>query len=237
MPSPTDNLTVYVTGACPYTCPECNQAEYRASHADYFMPLDEIDELIERTRALGHCWRRVLWAGGEPLLWPHLEEGTVRLKESGVAAEVHLITAGPDPVRLDAAFELFDKVRVSLHPTNRAHVEEIRRRRPDVPINDVPHRPLPRRFDLSTIPAPACWAAALALVDRRVYWCSNCWPIMRRFGLEEAAYPELSRSIDDDFLDHFRRLGPCRHEHLICSACVANPNYWARASKDMEQPT
>lgn len=81
-----------LTDACNFCCPYCRPAEITPQSQTQLLSVDEWMNILGAFHHIGV--KAVRLTGGEPLLYPHIEELLGRIKETGWFEDISMTTNG-----------------------------------------------------------------------------------------------------------------------------------------------
>ncbi len=240
-------VSLFVTGECNLNCPHCSQAEFRRDHGD--MTLETVDAVIARV-ATRHDQDEV-WnvhiTGGEPTLWPHLEEACARLRKSGLFRQIRIFTNCIAAKPLFACLKVGKADMVYTNRTN-AHRRNLRTlierwgqttnaqdssqgRVFAVGHENYRHKPLPDSPLEGVLPSD-CNCDKSAVMGARVYVCGNVYANCARFHINMPA--GASCALDEDWIAAKDAFGDTRFEMEACRVCLVNKKVMDIVNSDLE---
>ena len=221
-------LCLFVTGKCNLNCPHCNQKYVMDGLGEYEISLEELDHIIASCQERNIHFHTIEFTGGEPSKWSHLEEGLKRLKDSGIADHLTLITNGNDAQRISSlATEYCDWYFVSVPQATPRQIA-IHRMRGLMPCwNPEVHHPVPTSPHKDCVPAECVMqhtrqgvaVCHLMYIRGTVYYC--CMASALEHLVED---PPQSYDFDDDFITP---LSNRKFDQSICAFCLCNPKVWS----------
>lgn len=222
------NLKMYlwVTSDCNLACPLCNQKYARNLHKGYNMSMDELRFFIASSIDRGIHYFTIELMGGEPTMWPNLEEAVNLIYDSKVCDHITLATNGNTPEKILKLESLLYYWVVS---RTQATPEQVARYMPfsyKITFNKEPHRAEPNRSIPDTLPAVCCvtqdkWRTpyeSVLYLKGKVYYCHFA-PALERWTPRD----DLSCDFKDDFVKKF--LGK-KYDKKICTYCTGNNKVW-----------
>jgi hypothetical protein len=219
-----NHFNFFTTARCTRDCPECSQRGFRRWAPDYELSLNDLVEWIQLTKASGYPpYRSLILTGGEPLLWPHVEEGARLLRESGLGDQVNLFTNG-DPVDrvTDGLMESLSTLRISYYGDNNRAIRRLQERY-GAKVEVAPRRRhylIPRELAGSEVLPARCGCEGPALLGDRVYGCAMLVTVANEFGLDLARYPESHCRLQVGYLELLAGFPRTRHD--CCRGCIGN---------------
>lgn len=217
------SMSLFVTRSCQLNCQHCNQGALRGSTVED-MTLAHIDALIAASVKSGYTYKRIVLAGGEPLLWPDIEEAISRLEASRIVNMIELFTNG---LRVDEVVQLLGRfkklvVRVSNYGEVNAEARQLLTERlPNHPrlyqVERTQFIPLPT--EETRVPDPVgCACPGFGLVGGRVGSCPMIHELSLRFPHHD--YGKLSTELSPGFAERLPpRAGPwcglCTHSETL----------------------
>ena len=113
-------INFHLLQACNMRCGHCFAASLHTRH----LPLDEAGEIVRLLSQEG--FKKINFAGGEPMLYPELDSLIREAKESGMTTSI--ITNGTKitDIWLDAMSGYLDWVALSIDSANSEHAQSVR---------------------------------------------------------------------------------------------------------------
>ncbi len=217
-------VSIKVTTRCNAWCDLCGLREWMKANP-YDMSMQEFERFIEASLVSGYRFDKVVLSGGEPLIWPSLEQGIYLLRKSGLTRGITLYTNALAVALLSrdilaAIVGAVDCVRVSLHEWNRqsyltlknqfgARVQCVER-----PFVVPPHVPME-----GSLPAD-CTCKSLSVSRDAVHLCTGQEAVAARLPRQCGHASSSSAEIRPGYmksLDFDRR-----HDRDVCKACLSN---------------
>jgi organic radical activating enzyme len=110
-----DQFEFHVVSHCNLACRGCNHASPQLKRE--LVEEKSVQDDIDHLKRLGISTKILRVLGGEPLLHPKIDRLLHRIKETGLAAELHVVTNGVLLGRMTRDFwDTVDAVQVSLYP-------------------------------------------------------------------------------------------------------------------------
>ncbi len=219
-----NHFNIFTNARCTRDCPQCSQRGFRAVDVGYELSLDDLAEWIECTQASGYLtYRSIILTGGEPLLWPVIEEGARMLNESGLGEQLNLFSNGDCIERVtDDLMESLSTLRLS-HYGNNAHGIELLKERYGNKVSVVDrqqHFPIPTKLAGNEVLPAQCGCEGPALMGRRVYGCAMLVTVANEHGIDLSRYPESQCDLQVGYLELLS--GFPRTQHNCCRGCIGN---------------
>ena len=215
-----NRVSLMVTLACTRRCPKCIQRKLLQWHGDYQMGMEELDWFIECTGS--HVFDSLTITGGEPLLWDHLEEGVVRLRESGIARRIDMFSNGDQLWKITPTLmEHLDELRISMYGDT-SYAVWLAQANGKVQLADRSkhYEPPAALFPADLVWPPKCNCPGIMVCNGGAYACANVPAVMAECGIASADYPALMCKLDPFYLDEVRPYWGQAHE--LCRGCLAN---------------
>jgi hypothetical protein len=216
---------LFVTGECNIKCGLCSQLEYRQAHGH--LSLETARLVVQQVKATG-IRPFLSITGGEPTLWPHLEEFAAEAANSGAWAGITMFSNIKDPEMLA---RILRAGHVSKIYTNRANCNNkgaddlLAEFGPErVSVSDAGHIPMPKKATWNCLPA-ICHCPGVAVQGDFVYACPNMYSIGERIGRPVALYDLLRRPVNSDWIGYFQAHEAEKYRSWFCQFCPSNKAY------------
>jgi glycosyltransferase involved in cell wall biosynthesis len=216
----------HVTAECNMRCRFCSQENIRATHPDYHMTMDQVIEFLDACKRWGLKLNWIGLTGGEPTMWPLLEQACAAIRQSGVSQHTRVLS---NCVRHDVIFQLFRKGLIDhLYTTSaNAYPEGLRQLQTFGPdkvhvdqfsqFKELPREPLP-----DALPAE-CNCQRLTYIDGEIWQCANAANYALRSG-RLVEFPQIHCPVTTDWVSHFRTYD--RFNTGLCAYCLGNRKVW-----------
>jgi hypothetical protein len=172
------------------------------NHPDYELELSAVERFLEASRISGYHFDRILFGGGEPLLWDPLPDAVELVASRGITKSIWVLTNGTQiRERPEVVRRLKGLCKLKVNPPKRKHWQ-------------LPKSPIP-----GTLPAD-CRCQHYSLLGDFMEVCGPARFILE--GLNESLddYPNYVTSISPGWL---KRLGSLdRYNCWWCAYCVSN---------------
>lgn len=170
------SVKVDTTTACQLNCHGCTAEGWRRNNPDYVLTLAQLKAFLDACRISEYRITRLIFSGGEPLLWKHLKAGAKAVKESGLVDYIEIWTNAMHAIpknmpSLKLALKNIDLVRVSDFGTNHDHIERLRTIANVRTVNKREFWTRPDRSQPGTLPAN-CNCPHLELCGDKLYACA-----------------------------------------------------------------
>lgn len=206
------------TSACGRSCQNCSNKLSNVFLKNHACSLEGLKDILTLYKQASGPICVVISGGGEPALWPHLEDGIRMIKEAGHSVKV--MTGDPDRIS-DRAIEMIDSMRVS-----RYHKQKIRRDYQKLMGRRYQLHDMRQQTRVPSQPITGEFITSCVCHDTFVYggWvmpCGDAMDIMLRKGvkLEEArGYIEPLGNYFWDICSFF----PYGSIRDVCGMCIGN---------------
>lgn len=223
---------LFVTGHCNIQCGMCSQKEYRLTHGD--MPIETARLVLDQVRA--SSLRPILSiTGGEPTLWPYLDEYLDEVHAAGCFLAVNMYSNIRDPQQIA---RLLTARHIGQVITNRANCNETGADallaefgKDRVNVSNCGHIPMPVRATWNCLPA-VCHCPGVAVMGEHVYACPNMYSIGERIGRPVSLYANLRVPVTSDWIRHFREHEAEKYRSWYCQFCPSNVAYKTGVATD-----
>ena len=217
-------LTIVVTNACDRRCELCVAQWLRRDEPRYMMTLDQIADFVVCTKQSDYRFRYVTVTGGEPTLWPYLQDAATMLGLARIADCLLLYSNGHNPKAFTPELmKLFSAAKLSGYPDE--HYAEILARYPDkVSIYPITEHVVPPTEPVANSLPAQCLCFGPAYYDGRVYPCLGGFLDDHRMGRRTPGKP-ICRGYMDDF-DPGKVV-----MQETCRYCVTNLPVWTASPK------
>lgn len=211
-------LSIKTTAVCNGKCWWCGVQDWMEQNKGYHQSIENIEKFIEYSKDAGYKWNDIVYSGGEPFLWKHLDEATHLLKSSGIVGKIITYTNGfwmKDREQIAKRISEFDSVILSVYPFNQDKVALSRG------LVGVANRPEffvhPNKNYPDLIPA-ICNCRAYGMVGDVITLCPSMHFVAAGCNLEfeDSEWTTLQ----PNFLDHIDDSNVVNRE--ICSWCFGN---------------
>jgi glycosyltransferase EpsE len=226
--NPHRHIEVLVTGKCNRNCRYCSQATYNENYKDYQTPIELIQKLCDRSKAIGARYEWIQFSGGEPFMWDNLEEACRLVKDSGAFKKVRVFSNCYHWDRMEKVLgdNLIDVVYTNSTNASPSGWKKLAKAFPDKSIvAPLEHKPLPTEPMAGVLPA-RCNCNHPCVVENNVYPCGNFYEHITRLGKNMDDYKDYFCSLDDDWIGFYRKVD--RFNMDICSYCLANGRVWEK---------
>lgn len=224
-------LSIKVTAKCQELCDWCGVKPWMHKNNGYQCSMDSIEKLVKYSKDAGYHFRQILYSGGEPFLWDHIEQATKMILKSGITDAVRTYTNGlwinsdtlPELKRLS---ELFTEIIFSLYWYNTPQAELAKSyarifKRENF-VKNIPYIKYP-----GTLPAE-CGCRAYGMVGDRITLCTAMDFLAARNNCDVEAMEGVVH-LKPGFLDELMQLDPYNRD--ICMQCSGNLKVASRLEK------
>ncbi|MHC4715339.1 MAG: radical SAM protein [Planctomycetota bacterium] len=229
-------LSIVATTRCNLNCPLCMIQWLMNARPREDLSLEQLGHFIRRCEQLEVFFPWAWFTGGEPTLWPHLEEGIRMLAASRSFGKLRINTNGAKVERLLPVIDLLANVRFSVYHTNADRARELfpQRQRYKLGFWSEPHRAAPEAPIEGGLPAP-CICPIASYFDGRLYACPGGYSVAAKLGLP-LDDPRFSCDVDDDFVSFYREHERSRLNQDICRSCLSNGVVYQQQEPTQETP-
>jgi len=229
------HLSIFTTTRCNLACPLCLAQWLMRARPGYDLPFDELCHFVDRSEALGVYWETIRLTGGEPTLWPPLEDAVERLHASPAFGHLIVNTNGAVIERLRNHRDEIGTVRLSVYSSNVDRVREIwpDRGHYNLSLWNESHRAVPDQPVANSTPSP-CICPVNSYFDGRLYRC----PVytVQAKNAHPLDDPEYSCDVDADFLAFALANREARHHADLCRLCISNGIVYRHQPATAEPP-
>lgn len=217
-------LSIKVTASCQELCEWCGVKTWMHKNKGYQCSMESIDKLVKYSKDAGYHFRQIIYSGGEPFLWDHIEEATKMIYDSGITDAIKSYTNGfwiTKDTNLKELCELFTEIIFSLYCYNTKQAA-LATKTPNVRVLNRESfvKNIPQRAYPGTLPAK-CGCRAYGMVGDRITLCTamdfiaarNDWDIDDLEGVI---------CLQPKFLDYLKEFDPYNRD--ICMFCSGNSN-------------
>jgi hypothetical protein len=219
-----NHFNIFVTSRCTRRCPECSQRGLQQAFPDYELTMGQLEEWIRCTQQSGYRkYTSVILTGGEPLLWPHLEEAVEMLAASEVAEQINVFTNGDRAEAVtDAMMASISTLRISHYGDNKSAIGDLKKRygHKVVAVPRQRHFRLPQKLSGPEVLPADCQCQGPALIGSTVYGCAMLVTVAEELGLDLEKYPESYCRLQVGYLELLA--GFPRVNHECCRGCIGN---------------
>lgn len=217
---PKKIMSLYVASACNLACEECIMQHIMKADKKYQMSMDEIEAFIDASEKSDYKFHFIL-TGGEPLLWKHLEEGLIRLRNSSIVNDITIFTNGLVNKKItQTVVDNVDSLRISEYLYNKEEIIDLQKKFGDkIKVVDRtefwenPHKAVPEKIALPVF----CLNAECLYYNYRVYACPHGLSIAKHNG----SLLDISKPIEPNFLSGMFKVKACQAKE-ICTWCISN---------------
>jgi organic radical activating enzyme len=221
-----------VCSTCQNECRYCAHGEMRRVFKNYQLSIEQLENFLNHTIASNYYIENVRIHGpGEPLLWKHINEALVLLKDSGVVGTIFIATNGLQLHKLkEDTWNYIDEMRVSVYPNFDKHeqLNQIMKTFPQkIILNDSNTFSILDEADkLEGAPIPCrCSCEGPMFIDDFIFL--YCGPPV--FGAVEILKRDIFQCVEiyekvgKNYLEHFdvNKIGAFNY----CRHCWANSNF------------
>lgn len=215
-----------VCSVCQLSCRECAHKGLIQYNPKYQLSMEKLRLFLHYTEQSGYKVKLNIHGSGEPLLWKHLNEGLVALKESPCVKQIEISTNGLGINRVNGnVWPCIDLIYVSIYPGFPNHfkkkIASLKRRYRTTQfriVNKVIENLWPRQRQPGTIPCQ-CKCPGPMYYDGRIFW--HCGPpgflAAKRAGVDLYS-EEYSEPIGVGWADKQSQAG----NMPICEFCYSN---------------
>lgn len=105
-------IEIMSNALCPRSCQCCNQESFMASNPDYSYTPENAEKLVKALESSGASVN-LLFSGGEPMLWEHMDEVVAILRKCENVKDMGVTTSQESEEHIERMKSLFDKVYFS----------------------------------------------------------------------------------------------------------------------------
>ena len=219
------HLEIMTTSFCNLDCKYCSHAGFRSKFPRRHLSMKDLKRFIECTVESNYSFSGITLCGGEPLLWPYLEEG-VKLIKQNLDTHVCIVTNGM--LFSEKHLELFDYIdsfRLSVYPGLEYNFKPLLKAANRYPgkfhhtwcKNMLDHLPL--KAYPNTLPAN-CNCYYPVLIYDKVYICTHYFSGSMALKTDPFENTECYSDLVPYYLDHFKNVD--KFSQQICSGCISN---------------
>jgi len=233
-------ITGFTNSSCSLACPDCSMNRWMKTDPNYQWSLQDIDKFIYYTKKSNYKFPSFIMAGGEPLLWDNVVEGTKMISDSGIAKRVGLESNGVGRGGVDSTLDLIgtileniDVIRISKYLGNKKYVSAIRGAfpsfiKPKMKIrfeDKVVHKIMPEGRIADTLPAQ-CICPWYKIKGDEIQICSSISDIIYRFNWNKEDYSKYFEKLKVGYLERLKTINKLAQKH--CEYCLGNYKIWVQ---------
>jgi len=219
-------LSIKTIAACQNRCSFCPVIPWMEELKGFETSLDDIKNLVYYSVAAGYHFKRIIFSGGEPLLWKHLKTAANIINLSGITQSLYFYT---NALKVDKDYlpefrvicSLFDKAVVSQYDNNEENVKLIKSSGiPNIIVMNrekyyiTPKNPIP-----DSLPAD-CGCQAFGMVGNKITLCSFQDHMISYQNWNRNKFQDQEVEIGENFLSKFENVNPFIRE--MCAYCIGN---------------
>jgi hypothetical protein len=195
-------------------------------NAGFETSIENIEDLIRWSYYSDYQWDRIIFSGGEPLLWDDLKEAARLIRESGVADALYMYT---NAMRVDKEYlpkfrviaSYMDTVIISSYPNNQDQIDLIMAAK--IP-NILPYS-RPNFFKTPDGPVPdsfpaVCSCSAYGMIGDKITLCGVQDHLIAYKGWDLEDYNGEASKLGPNFLEKLSKMD--RTARQICQYCFGN---------------
>jgi len=223
-----EGMLFYTTSMCSNDCRFCSAKKTMKQLPNYHLSLDDIYKFIDYSQKANYTFDHLLYCGGEPMLWKHIEKATKLLKESNVVNEIWILSNALNWNYKKIFSFIFDidVVKCSDYGKNIKQINEIEKWLKQINYKGkiktafchFHEKPLQHRVK-NSLPA-MCNCKEYALINGRICICSNGYPTIHWLGKTLDHYKKHSIPLQENFMDFTFKVD--RYKQEVCQYCLAN---------------
>jgi len=188
--------------------------------------LQDIEDLIHYSEISEYHFKRIIFSGGEPLLWSNLEYSIKLIKRSRISDDLYMYTNALAVNKHNIDWfknicSLLDGVIVSKYENNKENIDLILKE--NIPNVSIINRDrfyiLPKEPIENTLPAD-CRCAAFGMIGDIITLCSFQDHMIYYQGWNPNDFKDQTVKIGENYLDKFENVNP--FERVMCSYCFGN---------------
>jgi len=223
-------ITGFTNSVCSLACPNCSMKGWMDGDPNYQWSLQDIDKFIYYTKKSNYKFPSFIMAGGEPLLWDNVVEGTKMISNSGIAKYVALESNGVGMGGVGSTLDLIgtileniDGIRISEYLSNAKYVSAIRNaftNNKKIRIVDkVAHWIMPEGRSVDTLPAQ-CACPWYKIKGDEIQICSNIACMIYRFNWNKEDYSKYFEKLKVGYLERLKTINKLTQKY--CEYCLGN---------------
>ena len=219
-------LSIKTTAACQLHCSFCPVVPWMKSREGWQTTLQDITDLIYYTQKAGYHYKRIIYSGGEPLLWDHLKKAAKLIKESGITDDTFMYTNGLSVTEkslpeFKEICGLIDNVGVSSYSENQDNIKLILAE--NIPNVSIIKRE--RYFEIQEKPVlnsfPAnCGCKALGMIGNKITLCSFQDHLIAYKKWNPEDFKDQTVLLKENYLKPFEVMNPFIRD--MCAYCIGN---------------
>jgi hypothetical protein len=219
-------LSIKTTAKCQNSCEWCPVIPWMKEMDGFETTIDNIKDLITWSRFSGYQWDKIIFSGGEPLLWPDLKEAARLIQESGIANSLAMYT---NALRVDKEYlpefraiaSYMDTVIISSYPNNQEQIDMIILA--DIPRVAAYSRPqyykIPEHPVADSLPAK-CGCEGYAMIGDKITLCSFQDHMIAYKGWDMRSFDYETSRLGPNFLEKLSEMD--RTNRYMCQFCFGN---------------
>lgn len=227
-------ITGFTNSSCSLACPNCSMDGWMKGDPNYQWSLQDIDKFIYYTKKSNYKFPSFIMAGGEPLLWDNVVEGTKMISNSGIAKRVALESNGVGRGGVASTLDLMgtileniDNIRISKYLGNKKHISAIRNAFPSFTkpkgkiqfVDKVVHYMMPKGRCVDTLPAQ-CTCPWYKIKGDEIQICSAISCIIYRFNWNKKDYSKYFEKLKVGYLERLKTINKLTQKY--CEYCFGN---------------
>jgi hypothetical protein len=219
-------LTIKTTAKCQNSCEWCIVVPWMEQNPGFETTIENIKDLIKWSNYSDYQWNRIIFSGGEPLLWPHLKDALRLIRESGITDALYMYT---NAMRVDKEYlpefkaiaSYFDTVIISSYPNNQDQIDLIMAAK----IPCILPYSRPRFFKSPDGPVPnsipaVCGCSAYGMEGDKITLCGVQDHLIIYKGWDLEDYSGERTKLGPNFLEELSKMD--RTVRQICQYCFGN---------------
>ncbi|MEA2036287.1 MAG: radical SAM protein [Nanoarchaeota archaeon] len=219
-------LSIKTTAKCQNRCSFCPVVHWMDAKKGWETSLQNIKDLIKYSKFSDYTFKRIIFSGGEPLLWKHLLVAAKLIRESGITVDTVAYTNALAVNKDNMAWfksicDAIDGIRISKYENNHENIDLILKEN----IHNVKIVDRPEYYEVSDKPIPKslpadCGCPAFGMVGDTITLCSFQDHMIYYQGWNPEDFRDQETKLAEYYLDKFEELNPFTRK--MCAFCYGN---------------
>jgi hypothetical protein len=194
----------------------------------YEMEMGHVEDLVRYSKDAGYKFEFIIFTGGEPFLWRHIEDAAKAIRTAKIADVLTVYTNGLEIEKILSLKGLFTNLKITRYSYNGHAFGE---------LNGLSNLTVKTLKHFSTYPGQAiedslpsdCGCRAYSMLGDQVYLCSFQPMLMAHYGAKIGCQDLDIVPMQPKFLDDFRTMNPFNRER--CRWCFGNTKVASKTAR------